>query len=137
MGAISVLLMMAGFIVKLHIKVILLLVRRFDITNGLIVGFMIEMLTEKIPINIWIKVVGIAIIVVGSILLQHFFKPARIVFGIISSLFGGLIAYGVAKEFHARIPYIPMVITAVLIGGLNAVSWMGIGLGKETTDKDI
>ena len=121
-AAISFLLSLAVFIIKLHIKVLLFLIKRFDITNSLIVGVMLETLTQNLEINVWIKVVVIAIIVAGCIVLQHFFKPARIVFGIGSSIFGGMIAYDIAKECGSTLPIIPIAITIVIVAILNALS---------------
>ena len=124
-AAISVLISLAVFIIKLHIKVLLFLIKRFDITNSLIVGVILESLTQNLEINIWIKVVAIAIIIAVCIVLQHFFKPARIVFGIGSSIFGGLIAYDVAKECGNALPVIPMAITVIIVAFFNAFYWSG------------
>ena len=130
-AAISVLISLAVFIIKLHIKVLLFLIKRFDITNSLIVGVMLETLTQNLEINIWIKVVVIALIIAGCIILQHFFKPARIVFGIGSSVFGGMIAYEIAKEFDSTIPFVPMIITIIIVAILNVLSWFGLDNKKE------
>ena len=130
-AAISVLLSLAIFIIKLHIKVLLFLIKRFDITNSLIVGVMLETLTQNLNINIWIKVVVIALIIAGCIVLQYIFKPVRIVFGIGSSVFGGMIAYGIAKEFDSTIPFVPMIITIIIVAILNVLSWFGLDNKKE------
>ena len=133
-AAISVLLSLAVFIIKLHIKVLLFLIKRFDITNSLIVGMMLETLTQNLEINIWIKVVAIAIIVAGCILLQHFLKLARIIFGIGSSIFGGMIAYGIAKECGNAFPVIPIIITVVTVAILNTLNWIAIENKNEKLD---
>ena len=54
-----------------------------DVTNGLIAGSAFQILTENQQISIWLRVEIVILIIVGSILLQHFFKPARIVLGVI------------------------------------------------------
>lgn len=130
-GAISVLLSLAILILKLHIKFLMFLIKRFDITNSLIIGMMLETLTQNLEINIWIKAVVIAFIIAGCIVLQYFFKPARIVFGIGSSVFGGMIAYEIAKEFDSTIPFVPMAITIIIVAILNVLSWFGLDNKRE------
>ena len=86
LSAISVLLLMARIVIKVHIKVILFLIKRFEITNGLIVALSAEAITLNLNLNIWIRVIAFILITVGCILLQYFFIPARIMFGAFSSI---------------------------------------------------
>ena len=138
MGAtIAVLLLMAKLIIKVHIKAILFLIKHFDVTNGLIAGTTFQIMTGNLRINTWIRV-GIVIgIIAGSILLQHFFKPARIVFGILSSAFLGLIAYGIFQENTTVSPFIPMGIAIGIAASLNVISWFRIDSGKIETDNPV
>lgn len=136
-AAIAFLLLIARIIIKIHIKVIVFLLKHFDVTNGLIAGSTFQILTEKLDINIWIRVVIVVGIIAGSILLQNFFKPARIIFGILSSAFLGLIAYGIFQE-NARIsPFIPMGVTIGIVGTLNVLSWYRIGFNQSKEEKTI
>ena len=86
--------------------------------------------------NIWIRITMLAVIVAGSIVLQYFFKPARIIYGIISSLFGGLIAYGIFQDSGTISPYVPFAIAAIITGGLNVLSWMRFGIKKSAQEAD-
>ncbi len=129
-GTIAVLFFLARVIVTIHIKVFLFLIKHFDITNGLIVCLSVHVFTQDIRINIWVRIAVLISIMVGCILLQHFFIPARIVFGTGSSIFGGMIAYGIAEECGNSFPVIPMIITIVIVALLNLIRWVG------KTDKD-
>ncbi len=123
LSAISVLLLMARIVIKVHIKVILFLIKRFEITNGLIVALSAEALTLNLNLNIWIRVIAFILITVGCILLQYFFIPARIMFGAFSSILLGAIAYTVFKENTHIMPFIPMIIVTILTGLLNWFGW--------------
>ncbi len=130
-GAISVLLLIARVVIKVHIKVIVLLLKRFDVTNSLIVGFTVGLFSHGINVNIWIKVGAIALIIVSCILIQHFFKPSRIVFGMGSSIFVGLMAYGISEEIGRVNPFIPMAVAIAITAMLNCISWFGIKMNRE------
>ena len=120
-GTIAVLFFLARVIVTIHIKVFLFLIKHFDITNGLIVCLSVHVFTQDIRINIWVRIAVLISIMVGCILLQHFFILARIVFGTGSSIFGGMIAYGIAEECGNSFPVIPMIITIVITTALRTV----------------
>ena len=123
LSAISVLLLMARIVIKVHIKVILFLIKRFEITNGLIVALSAEAITLNLNLNIWIRVIAFILITVGCIFLQYFFIPARIMFGAFSSILLGAIAYTVFKDNTNIFPYIPMIIVTSLTGLLNWIGW--------------
>jgi hypothetical protein len=114
---------MARIVIKVHIKVILFLIKRFEITNGLIVALSAEALTLNINLNIWIRVIAFILITVGCILLQYVFIPARIMFGAFSSILLGAIAYTIFKENTHIMPFIPMIIVTILTGLLNWFGW--------------
>ena len=122
-AAFSLLLHLGILIIRIHIKAILFLIRRFEITNGLIAGFTFQMLTGKLNMNIWVRVAIIICIVVASILLQYFFKAARVLFGVIGSVFVGFIAYAVFQDNLYFSPYIPMIIAIILSGIVNILGW--------------
>ena len=63
-AAFSLLLQLGILIIRIHIKAILFLIRRFEVTNGLIAGFAFQMLTGKLNMNIWVRVAIIICIVV-------------------------------------------------------------------------
>ena len=133
-AAFSLLLHLGILIIRIHIKAILFLIRRFEITNGLIAGLTFQMLTGKLNMNIWVRVAIIICIVVGSILLQYFLKPARVVFGVIGSVFVGLISYVVFQDNLYFSPYIPMIIAIILSGIVNIFGWK---LRRVSATKDL
>ena len=135
-GAISVLLLLTRLFISIHVKVILFLIKHFEITNGLIVALWVSVFTRDIKMYIWIRITMLAVIVAGSIVLQYFFKPARIIYGIISSLFGGLIAYGIFQDSGTLSPCIPFVIATFITGALNVLCWVRIGLAKRGEEAD-
>ena len=132
-SAFSLLIRIALLVIRIHIKVILFLIRRFEISNGLIVAFSAEALTLNFNVNIWIRVIAFVLITIGCVLLQYFFIPARIMFGAFSSILLGAIAYTIFKEYTHIIPFIPMIIVSFLTGLLN---WFGWKIRLDTnTDK--
>lgn len=133
-AAISVLLLMARLIIKVHIKAIWFLIKHFDVTNGLIVGSAFQILTENLQIKIWLRVGIVILIIAGSILLQRFFKPVRIVLGVISSAFLGLIAYGAFQGNTSFSPFIPMGIAIGIAATLNVISWFRMDIGNKESD---
>ncbi len=135
-SVIAILFFMARIIITIHIKAISFLIKRIDVTNGLIAGSSFNILTANIHMNVWVRIVIAVAIIIGSILLQHFFKPARIVFGILSSFFLGLIAYAVFQENTRFSPFIPMGIAFLLSGMLNVLFWVRIGLKETEAEED-
>lgn len=108
----------------ISVRIVFFLLKRFDITNGLITGVGALLGTYRIQMHPGIRCGIFVIVVVVSILLQHFFKPVRIAFGVLCSLFAGFMAYGIAHDAGTKYSYIPMVIAAVICGLLNAFSWL-------------
>lgn len=130
-GTIAVLFFLARVIITIHIKVFLFLIKHFDITNGLIVSLFVHLFTQGIQVNIWIRVMTLLIIVVGVVILQHLFKPARIAFGFVSSFFSGVITYGLFRENAFFPPVIPMVIAILATFTLNIVFWEHLKKRKQ------
>ena len=133
-AAISVLLSLAVFIIKLHIKVLLFLIKRFDITNSLIVGMMLETLTQNLEINIWIKVITIAIIVAGCVLLQNLFYPIRVVFAIVGTIFCWLI---VCESFNVSFVSLTSFISLLFVGLLNGFSLFKTAFCQKSKRQEI
>lgn len=126
-GLVSAIINMFIVLFGVSVKVIFFLLKRFDITNGLIAGVGVLLGTYRIQMHPGIRCGIFIIIFAVSVLLQHLFKPARIAFGVLCSLFAGFMAYGIATEVRAKYPYIPMVIAAVICGLFNTFSWLIIG----------
>ena len=122
-SAFSVLIRIVLLIIRIHIKVLLFLIKRFEITNGLIVALSAEALTLNLNLNIWIRVIAFVLITIVCILLQYFFIQARIMFGAFSSILLGAIAYTAFKDNTHIFPYIPMIIVSSLTGLLNWIGW--------------
>ena len=122
-SVIAILFFIARIIITIHIKAISFLIKRIDVTNGLIAGSSFNIITANIHMNVWVRIVIAVAIIIGSILLQHFFIPARIVFGVLSSLFLGLIAYALFQNNTSISPLIPSVIVAILVGLHNLFGW--------------
>ena len=130
-GTIAVLFFLTRVIISIHIKVFLFLIKHFDITNGLIVSLFVHLFTQGIQVNIWIRVSTLVLITTGCIILQHLYKSARILFGLVSSFFCGLISYGIFQESRI-IAYISFFIAFMITSFLNFLSWMRIESKKES-----
>ena len=109
--------------IKLHIRILIFLIKHFDITNSLLTSIAVWMLTDQIEMPIGLRIGILAGIAVISFLLQHFIKPARIVFAVIGSFMGGAVAYAFFKDNESFSAYIPMVITTVIAGIVNFIGW--------------
>ncbi|MCR4929119.1 MAG: hypothetical protein K5988_03890 [Lachnospiraceae bacterium] len=72
---------------------------------------------------IGVKIAMLIFIAVISFLLQHFFKSARIVFGIIGSFMCGAVVYALFDGNGKFSAYIPMSIAMVIAGIVNAIGW--------------
>ena len=66
-----------------------------------------------------------------SFILQHFFKPARIVFGVLSVSLAGFITYGIASEVGSISPFIPMAVAVLVVAVLNLISWLNISVSMK------
>lgn len=109
--------------IKLHIRILIFLIKHFDITNSLHTSIAVWMLTDQIEMPIGLRIgmlVGIAVI---SFLLQHFLKPARILFAIVGSFMCGAVAFAFFKDNESFSAHIPMAITMVIAGIVNFIGW--------------
>lgn len=109
--------------IKLYIRILIFLIKHFDITNSLLTSIAVWTLTDQIEMPIGLRIgmlVGIAVI---SFLLQHFLKPARILFAIVGSFMCGAVAFAFFKDNESFSAYIPMAITMVIAGIVNFVGW--------------
>ena len=121
--AFSLLIRLILFVISLHIKAICFLIKHFDLTNSLFTSFAVWILTDKIKMPIGVTVVMLILISVISFLLQHFFKPARIVFGIIGSFMCGAVVYALFDGNGKFSAYIPMAVAIVIFGIVNIIGW--------------
>ena len=109
--------------ISIHIRIVLFLMKHFDVTNSLLTGLFADMLLNKLELSIWIRIGIVIVIAVICFLLQHFFIPARIIISAFSCFICGAIAYAVFKDNKAFSPYIAMIIVAILTGILNWLCW--------------
>lgn len=109
--------------ISIHIRIVLFLMKHFDVTNSLLTGLFADMLLNKLELSIWIRIGIVVVISIGCFLLQHFFIPARITISTFSCFICGAIAYAVFKDNKAFSPYIAMIIVAILTGILNWLCW--------------
>lgn len=122
--AFSLLIRIILFVISLHIKAICFLIKHFDLTNSLFTSFAVWILTDKIKMPIGVRVVMLILIAVISFLLQHFFKPARIVFSIIGSFMCGALVYALFDGNGKFSAYIPMMISIALNIMFNVSGWL-------------
>ena len=109
--------------ISIHIRILLFLMKHFDVTNSLLIGLFADMLLNKINLYIWIRIGIVLVIAIGCFQLQHFFIPARIIISAFSCFICGLIAYALFKDNNVFSPYIAMVIMVILTGILNWLCW--------------
>lgn len=109
--------------ISIHIRIMLFLMKHFNVTNSLLMGLFADMLLGRLNLYIWIRIGIVIVIAAICFLLQHFFIPARIIISAFSCFICGAIAYAVFKDNEVFSPYIPMVIVASLTGVLNWICW--------------
>lgn len=109
--------------IKFHVRMIIFLIKHFDITNSLLTSIAVWMITDRIEMHMGLRIGMITGIAVISFILQHFLKPARILFAIIGSFMCGAVAYALFKDNGSFSAYIPMVITMIIVGIVNFVGW--------------
>ena len=109
--------------IKFHVRMLIFLIKHFDLTNSLLTGIAVWMITDRIEMHIGLRIGMITGIAVISFILQHFLKPARILFAIIGSFMCGAVAYALFKDNGSFSAYIPMVITMIIVGIVNFVGW--------------
>ena len=109
--------------IKFHVRMLIFLIKHFDITNSLLTSIAVWMITDRIEMHIGLRIGMITGIAVISFILQHFLKPVRILFAIIGSFMCGAVAYALFKDNGSFSAYIPMVITMIIVGIVNFVGW--------------
>ena len=117
--------------ISIQIKVALFFLKHFEITNSLLAGFTTDMLLVRLNLNIWIRIGLVVVIAVTSFILQYLFIPVRIAFGFFSSFMCGAIAYALFKDIRVFSPFIPTIVTAILVLLLN---WFGWKKRMETSE---
>ena len=109
--------------IKFHVRMLIFLIKHFDITNSLLTSIAVWMITDRIEMHIGLRIGMITGIAVISFILQHFLKPTRILFAIVGSFMCGAVAYAFFKDNGSFSAYIPMVITMIIVGIVNFVGW--------------
>ncbi len=109
--------------IKFHVRMLIFLIKHFDITNSLLTSIAVWMITDRIEMHIGLRIGMITGIAVISFILQHFLKPARILFAIIGSFMCGAVAYAIFKDNGVFSAYIPMVFVMLISGGVNIIGW--------------
>lgn len=109
--------------IKFHVRMLIFLIKHFDITNSLLTSIAVWMITDRIEMNIGLRIGILSGIAVISFILQHFLKPARILFAIVGSFMCGAVAYALFKDNGSFSAYIPMAITMIIVGIVNFVGW--------------
>lgn len=116
------------------IKVVLFLIRRFDITNSLLVSGVVQLVTIHNPISTglrWVMFLGIVIV---SFALQHRFKVFRFIFAAASVFAACVLAYGWIHYETVKDRNIAMGISMAVVAVLNLLSWMGISADECGTE---
>ncbi len=109
--------------ISIQIRLVLFLMKHFDITNSLLTGLFADMLLSKLGLNIWIRIGIVIVIAVSIFFLQHFFIPVRIIVSAISCFICGAIAFALFRDNRIFSPYIAMIIVSTLTGILNWLCW--------------
>ena len=117
--------------ITIQIKLAIFLLKHFEITNSLLAGFTTDMLLVRFNLNIWIRIGLVVVIAAASFILQYLFIPVRIAFGFFSSFMCGTIAYALFKDIRVFSPFIPTIVTAILVLLLN---WFGWKKRMETSE---
>ena len=112
------------------LNAVLFLLRRFDVTNSILVSGIVQMLSIDQKWNTALRWCIFLIILVACLLLQHMFKVAQILFSISSILALGFFGY-VWKSYDSSLTQMLVTISCMAIGVLlNFVSWTGIKMDK-------
>lgn len=131
-GLIAFFLQIALCLVILVIKVVMFLIARFDVTNSLLAGIVVELATYQVDITTgwrWAMFIGIFGV---CFILQHVFKVARIVASVFSVIIIGLIGYMWRNDIAEAQRNIIMLICMLVAAALNFCSWAMI---HEQTEK--
>lgn len=123
----SIFLSIAMFVVTAVVNVGLFLIRRFDVTNSLLVSGAVQLVTIHNPISTGIRWVIFIGIVLVSFVLQHSFKVFRVIFALASVFATCFLAYAWKHYDSAHDQNMAMLISSVIVAALNIISWMGIG----------
>ena len=128
----SIFLSIAMFIVTAVVNVGLFLIRRFDVTNSLLVSGVVQLVTIHNSISTgirWVMFIGIVLV---SFVLQHSFKVFRVIFAVASIFAACFIAYAWKHYDSVHDQNIPMLISSVIVAALNLISWMGISADSHS-----
>lgn len=128
----SIFLAIFTFIASAVINIGMFLLRRFDVTNSLLLSGVVQLVTIHNPISTgirWAMFIGIVIV---SFVLQHSFKVFRVIFSVASILAACFIAYAWKHYDSVHDQNIAMLISSVIVAALNLISWMGISADSHS-----
>lgn len=128
----SIFLSIVMFVVTAVVNVGLFLIRRFDVTNSLLVSGVVQLVTIHNPISTgirWVMFIGIVLV---SFVLQHSFKVFRVIFAVASIFAACFIAYAWKHYDSVHDQNIAMLISSVIVAALNLISWMGISADSHS-----
>ena len=104
------------------IRLVLLLLRRFDVTNSLLAGIIVLMLVQGTTLDRGWRVGLVLGVMGGSFLIQHYSKIGRAVFGIMSCIVVACLG-GCWKHYDSqKVQYGVMAICFVVTAALNLLS---------------
>lgn len=130
----SIFLAIFTFIASAVINIGMFLLRRFDVTNSLLVSGVVQLVTIHNPISTgirWTMFIGIVIV---SFVLQHSFKVFRVIFSVASIFAACFIAYAWKHYDTTQEQNIAMLISGAVVAVLNLISWMGINADEFSVE---
>lgn len=108
------------------IRFTLFLIRRFDVTNGLLLSGLIQLVNVNREWTAGFRWVLFFAIFGISMLIQHFSKVGKVLFAVFSSISAGLIG-AVWVQYDSSITrYAVMVVCFAVVAFLNYASWTGM-----------
>ena len=81
----------AGSILGAIIAVLLIIVTRIDWLSSSILGLLFYLLTYKNGWDKWVYIISVIAIIAGSMILQHFLKVFRIIYGLFTCVVASLL----------------------------------------------
>lgn len=108
------------------VKIGSFLVRRFDITNSILISGIVQLLTINCQIGSgvrWLMFIGIGTV---CYVLQHKIKVFRFIFAGVSIFAACVLAYSWVDYETIRDRNIAMIVATSVVAALNLLSWAGI-----------
>ena len=108
------------------IRLVLFLIRRFDVTNGLLLSSLVQLVNVNREWTASFRWILFFVVLGVSVIIQHCSKVGKIVFSIFSSISAGLIGAVWMPYDTVVTKYTVMVVCILVVAILNYVSWMGM-----------